>query len=276
MDPNSKHLAEIQTWMQQALMFPGQADLQEETVMHIAPSRTLSASQRLAIYQRGYVARLLQCLEGQFKALCHALGKELFDDFGIAYLRQYPSTSPTLALLGARFPDFLRETRPDQEADEKEPWIEFMIDLAQFEWDLYSMFDAPGHEGKAYAAASEAEENLRIQPCFSIHQYDFPVNVYYSAVAGGRDPDIPSSREHFIAIVRKDFRTAVFDLLPPQYTFLQKMTAGSTVQEALNSTATIYNKPEKEAREAWVDWKKAWMEAGFFIANPCPSTTYQF
>ncbi len=267
MDSNSKHLAAIQAWMQQALMFPGQADSQEGAVMHIAPSHTLSAAQRLAIYQRGYFARLLQCLEGQYKALCHALGKELFDDFAKEYLRQYPSTSPTLALLGAHFPDFLRETRPDQEAAEKEPWVEFMISLAQFEWDLYSMFDAPGHEGKAYASTSDAEENLRLQPCFSIHQYDFPVSSYYSAVAGGKDPDIPAPQEHFVAIARKDFRTAIFDLLPPQYTFLQEMMAGKTIKEALTVTAGTYNKPEAAAREAWAAWKKAWLEAGFFIAN---------
>ncbi|MDZ4703816.1 MAG: DNA-binding domain-containing protein [Saprospiraceae bacterium] len=265
MDPNSKHLAEIQAWMQQALMFPGQTDSQEGTVMHIAPSQSLSAAQRLAIYQRGYFARLLQCLEGQYKALCHALGKELFDDFAKEYLRQSPSTNPTLALLGARFPDFLRETRPDQEASEKEPWVEFMIALAQFEWDLYSMFDAPGHEGKAYAGALDLEENLRLQPCFSIHKYDFPVSIYYNAVARGRDPDVPVPREHFVSIVRKDFRTAIFDLLPPQYTFLQEMMAGKIVKEALASTALAYHKSEKEAQEAWAEWKKAWLEAGFFI-----------
>lgn len=253
--------------MQQALMFPGKAGLPEDAVLHIAPSATLSASERLAIYQRGYYARLLQCLEGQFKALCHALGKELFDDFAREYLWKYPSSSPTLALLGARFPDFLSETRPDLEAAEKEPWIDFMIALAHFEWNLYVMFDAPGHEGKPYANASEAEEALRLQACFSLHRYDFPVSIYYSAVAGGKDPDIPNRQEHFVAIVRKDFRTAIFDLLAPQYTFLQEIQAGKTVNAALNATAMAYNKPEAEAKEAWAAWKKGWLEAGFFVTN---------
>jgi len=265
MDSNSKHLADMQAWMQQALMFSGQTTAPEDTVLYIAPSQTLSAAQRLAIYQRGYFARLLQCLEGQYKALCHALGKELFDDFAREYLHQYPSKSPTLALLGARFPDFLRETRPDLEAAEKEPWVEFMIALAQFEWELYTMFDAPGHEGKAYASALDAEGSFQLQPCFSIHQYDFPVSLYYSAVAGGKDPEIPNPQEHFVAIVRKDFRTAIFDLLAPQYTFLQEMMAGKSVKEALTATASVYNKPEKEVEKAWAEWKKAWLEAGFFI-----------
>ncbi|NUN99260.1 MAG: putative DNA-binding domain-containing protein [Saprospiraceae bacterium] len=267
MEPNDNQLGDIQVWMQQALVLSGQATSPDDTLRHIAASKTLSAPARLAIYQNGYYARLLQCLEGQFKALCHALGKELFDDFGRDYLRQYPSVSPTLALLGANFPDFLQQTRPDLNETEKEQWVEFMIALARFEWDLYSMFDAPGHEGKPYAALSDSDESLRVQPCFSLHQYGFPVSAYYRAVANGADPDVPAPGTQFVAMVRKNFRTAVYELLPPQYTFLQELASGCTVQEALAVAARVHNKPEAAAQAAWTTWRKTWIESGFFIIN---------
>lgn len=102
--PASIGLAQVQQFMQAALVrqdgAPVDAPHAQQVQAHIAPGARLSAAQHLAIYQRGYYARLLQCMQGQFKALGHALGPQLFADFAREYLRQTPSRSPTLALLG--------------------------------------------------------------------------------------------------------------------------------------------------------------------------------
>lgn len=257
-------LSEIQSWMQQALVHSGATTERQDILTHIAPSPTLSAPERLAIYQRGYYARLIQCLEGQYKALCHALGKDLFDDFAREYLKLFPSQQPTLAILGQHFPDFLRQTRPDKDADEKETWIDFMIELAQLEWDLYTIFDAPGHEGRPYADATYADDSLALQPCFFLNAYDYPVGEYYSALARGEDPDVPEAQESYVAIVRKNFRTSIFTLLPPQYYFLKNLQEGKTLKEALAATALQFNTSIETATNAWSHWRPNWLEAGFF------------
>ena len=177
-------LEQLQAWMQAMLVHSGCPTA--ETLLHIEPSPTLSPPERLAIYQRGYYARLIQCLEGQYKALCHALGKELFDDFAREYLLQCPSGSPTLAVLGEQFSAYLESTRPDKDLETKELWVDFMVDLARFEWDLYRSFDAPGNEGKPYAAPDSEDSKLRLQPCFFLHRYRFPVSAYYEGVARDR------------------------------------------------------------------------------------------
>ncbi len=259
-------LSELQAWMQDALVYSGSTTQKEDILAHIEPSHTLSAAQRLAIYQRGYYARLIQCMEGQFKALCHALGKDLFDDFAREYLAVYPSQSPTLSDLGTRFPGYLASTRPDKDEAEKEEWIDFMVDLAQFEWDLYVMFDAAGNESKPYATDTCDDDTLRLQPCFSLHTYRFPVSGYYNEVAKGNDPEIPLQQQSHIAIARKDYSIGIFTLLEPQYVFLSEMKRGATVNEALVIIARQFNAEPEAANKAWKEWRLGWIRNGFFIA----------
>lgn len=261
------HLAGLQTWMQAALMLSGPLPTREDIDRLIAPSPTLSARQRLAIYQQGYYTRLVQCMESQFKALYHTLGKDLFDDFCREYLKQYPSQSPTLSALGARFSHFLNDTRPDKDAEEKEVWVDFMIDLARFEWDLYLVFDAEGQEGKPYADDLSPDESLGLQPCFYLREYRFPVSPYYHAVAQGNDPEIPDAGQDWVAFVRKNFRIGIFSLSAPQFTFLQEMNQGRTVAEAIHQTGRFYQAPLPEIQSAWAMWKATWLDAGFFITR---------
>jgi len=261
-------LKDMQAWMQEALVHSGATTQREDILAHIEPSDTLSAPQRLAIYQRGYYARLIQCMEGQFKALCHALGKDLFDDFAREYLELYPSQSATLSDLGTRFPGYLAGTRPDKEDAEKEEWIDFMVDLAQFEGDLYVMFDATGNEGRPYATDTCHDDTLRLQPCFSLHTYRFPVSGYYNEVARGNDPEIPAPQQCHIATARKDYSIGIFTLLPAQYTFLSEMKKGVAVNEALAITVHQFNATPEAAGKAWSEWKQHWITCGFFIAVP--------
>ena len=265
--PNKKdmQLPALQEWMQAALIFSGQKTATAEIQQYIAASDRLSAAQHLAIYQRSYYARLLACLQQQYKALHAALGGALFNDFGNAYLKTYPSLSPTLSELGSRFPAFLQQTRPDAAGDAQEPWIDFMIDLAQYEWDLYLLFDAPGHEGKPYASRSTPDENLILQPCFSLKKYNFPVNVYYREVAQDPEALIPNKEITFIALCRKDYRIGSFRLLPAQFYFLNLVRREISLPTALEKTANQFNIPTDKVAQAWNEWKDDWINAGFFI-----------
>ena len=102
----------------------------------INDSSRLSAEIHLSIYRQSYIARLRECMKNQFSALAFALGEELFQMFADQYLESYPSGSYTLNNLGKNFPAFLEETRPDAESEEKESWIDFIIELAKFEYSL--------------------------------------------------------------------------------------------------------------------------------------------
>ncbi|SMC27872.1 hypothetical protein SAMN02745857_03005 [Andreprevotia lacus DSM 23236] len=264
-------LTELQHFMQQVLMSSDNRGREAQIARHIAPGPRLPAAEHLAIYQRAYLARLLQCMQGQFKALNHALGPALFRDFAADYLREQPSSSPTLAHLGAGFADYLRRNRPD--ADAPEDWIDFMIELADFEWSLYTLFDAPGAEGSGYASVDDlANPALRLQPALLLRQYRFPVNHYYQQVADEQDPDHPDPAPVCVALVRSHYRSGIFSLRPLQYELLQRIALlqpGQPFQLAVRHTLDQLGPAGHATVQQWL---LAWVQAGFLVINQ-PYTT---
>ena len=253
---NAEHppLGSLQAWMQKALIFPRQVS-GEETGLHVEASARLNPAQRLGIYQRSYYLRLLKCMQEQFPALCHALGAELFTDFAREYLQACPPESYTLYDLGRRFPDYLETNRPDRHEPTRETWIDFMVDLAHYERQLFVLFDAPGHEGKPYADESTPDHLLRLQPCFALGDYRFPVAWYYHQVRDAKAPQLPPHEQSFAAMVRKDYLTQTVPLLPHHYKFLSTLARSRNVDWALIPNVI----------------RQRWLEAGFFIEDETAS-----
>ena len=270
MSETYESLHDLQRWMQQALIFPQHA-AGEQIQQIVASSSRLSGAEQLAIYQRSYQNRLLQCMREQFPALCHALGADLLTDFAREYLQTYPSVSHSLYDLGRRFPAYLEETRPDREeiGNQRESWIDFMVDLAQFECDIFAMFDAPGQEGKPFANVDSPDSQLRSQPCLALGDYRFPVAWYYHEVRQNHDPPFPPQQRSPVALVRKDYLTHTFPLTVVQYTFLEALQSGKDVEQALRIAAQEAALPIEQVRQSWSksgSTRQRWIEAGFFIA----------
>ncbi|MEA5472215.1 DNA-binding domain-containing protein [Spirulina sp. 06S082] len=269
MKETSPSLQALQSWMQNALIDPQQAS-REQIKGIIASSSRLNSTQRLAIYQRSYHIRLLKCMREQFPALCHALGADLFNDFARQYLQTYPSISYTLSDLGKRFPAYLEETRPDRQetSDKRESWIDFMVDLAQFERQLFILFDALGHEGKPFANLHSPDSCLKLQPCFALGDYRFPVAWYYHEVKQNNDPPFPPLQRSPIALIRKNYLTHTFSLTGVQYIFLQALSRGLKIEEAIAVAAREAAQPREQVYRSWAQagsTRERWLEAGFFI-----------
>lgn len=268
-------LQAIQRWMQDALIFPRQTSA-TETQGHLLDSPRQSAAERLAIYQRSYYLRLLDCMRAQFPVLCHTLGEALFNDFSGEYLRSYPSKSYTLFDLGLRFPDWLEENRPDRDAPPKqrEGWIDFMVDLAHFEKTIYTLFDAAGNEGQIYADASTNDEDLHLQPAVRFTTQRFALSPYYHAVRDAQEaPVSPPVPTHYL-FVRRDYRIKVLALPPIQFAFLQHMNKGRSVDAAFSQVAQEFNTCEAELKQAWAGEKgvrRLWCEHGVFMSRRQPS-----
>ena len=261
----------IQQWLQNTLIFPASTSTQE-IEKHLKPSPQLNAAQRLGIYQRSYYLRLLQCMREQFPALCHALGDQLFTDFAREYLQTHPSESYTLYDLGRRFPHYLEQTRPDKDEPQqaRESWVDFMIDLARFERQLFVLFDAPGHEGKPFADETVPDHLLQLQPCFALADCRFPVAHYYHQVRKGNNPAFPPEERSTIAIIRKNYLTRTLLLTPTHHAFLMLLQQGHEIVNALDMIALQLALPTDQVYESWIATdgiRKRWLDAGIFAVN---------
>jgi hypothetical protein len=262
-------LPAAQRWLHDALVFPRGLD-NAAIERLLAGSGRLAAADGLAIYQRGYFLRIASCMREQFPASCHALGEPLFNDFVAGYIRERPPESHTLYDLGRRFPAWLEENRPDQDRapEEREGWIDFMIDLARFERQVFVMFDAPGHEGKEFADAATRDACLRLQPCFALGAYRFPVAAYYHAVRLDRPAPEPAPGTSFVALVRSDYVTRTIPLNEAQYLFLSAMADRGGVEDGIDAAARHLGIGADDVRQSWhAAERQRWIDWRFFIAS---------
>ena len=97
-------------------------------------TESLSASARLAIYNRGYFYRLLEALASVFAETKRALGQAEFERIGLAYLAQHPSDHAAVERVGRSFAGQLRTTPGVPSA---------LADLAALEWARLCALVAP-------------------------------------------------------------------------------------------------------------------------------------
>ena len=260
-------LLELQQWMQAALVDP-QGTQRQEIESRVRATSRLTPVAALSIYRNSYSLRIAACMRDQFPALCYALGEGLFNDFVADYIRQAPPESYTLYDLGRRFAGYLQANRPDLKASEPEPWVDFIIDLARFERQVFSTFDCPGAEDLQLAGLTTPDTALRPQPSLSVAAYGFAVGGYYHAVRQDLSPSPPEREQVYLAVLRKDYVTHTIPLSLPHFLFVQEMCRGRTVQAALGVVAQQLQQPRAYVEEAWQDAaeiREGWIKAGFFL-----------
>ena len=268
-------LANFQQWMMEMLLDPyqqlGQANgkLPEELqgsrldaiVNH---SEKLPAHQHLAIYQRGYIARLRNCMAQQFSALEYALGPELFSAFADEYLSVHPSHSYNLAELGNGFAAFLQANRPDQGEAPKEDWPDFMIELAALENLISIAFEERAEEDYTLATLETTEASLQLLPVVYLMPSRFPVRWFYTEFKHEREPEIPGLQESYCLIMRHDYKISLHDLPKEQYQLLSHLKEGHDLIKAKSLYINQAGISAAEFDKVWSQWKQRWIEAGIF------------
>lgn len=264
---NEQAVNQWQNWMLDALIKPSEVKA-NDIEQRFTSSPNLSAAQCLGIYQRGYILRLTKCLAEQFPALCHALGKPLFDQFALKYLQECPSDSYTLYELGRRFPDFLQQDRPDKDLppEARESWIDFMIDLASYEQLHFKLFDAPGHEGNPWPERDIKDDKLKVQPCFELASYRYPVAWYYHTIKENPDAAFPPLQTTYVALLRKDYHVTTFPINRVHYQFLKQLRSCGDVSESITFVSKVNQTPVDLVQNSWRnEVRNRWIEAGFFV-----------
>jgi hypothetical protein len=287
LNTKGRDLGTIQRWMQAALMHPvgvaeGIATAEARRHLDVAAdevetvltrSRSLPALDRLAIYGHAYRARLLECLGDEFPALKHALGEELFDAFASEYLERYPSRSYTLFQLGAHFPLFLAETRPDLEDGTEADWPDFLIDLATLERTFSEVFDGPGVEGNDLLEGDQLrgipperllEARLVVVPCLRLLALRYPVHHYLTAVRRSENPNPPQPVDTWLAITRRNYTVHHYELSRPACALLHALLAGASLAKAIRRAIEEAGADLDPLPNNLWRWFHDWAAEGFF------------
>lgn len=105
------NLRDLQRWM-----LAGITGRSVAPAMLVKDTTPLSVQDRLGIHARGYIAKLVGHLRGDYPMLRAHLGDDLFDLFATAYIQARPPSSYSLFHLGDGFSDFLERTQPPNAA----------------------------------------------------------------------------------------------------------------------------------------------------------------
>lgn len=233
----------------------------EDVVNH---SKKLSATAHMAIYQRSYIARLRHCMAQQFSALEYALGEDIFCALADEYLAARPSHHYNLALLGEHFAAHLQANRPDGNKDEKEDWIDFMIELAKFEYTLGLIFEEKAEEDYQIAKLTDPEIKLKLVPICYLFHFQFPIRWFYTEFKNGNSPDLPFESESYCLVLRHNYKLAMYDLHKEQFEFLTLLKSGKNMDVA-KTEFEKNNEHNAEAFESvWPIWKDRWIGANLF------------
>jgi hypothetical protein len=282
-------LYQLQRWMQTVLMHPGGVEhgmtsAEAREIIDVEPaqaesvitrSQSLDALERLAIYNRAYFARLLECLRESYPVLAQTLGEDAFDSFAIDYLQRFPSRSYTLNHLGKYFPRYLAESRPSDEDTPAPGWPDFVIDLARLEWTYGEVFDGPGIEGqptldiealRAISAEQWPQTRVIPVPCLRLLELRYPVHRYYSAARRKQTVEVPEPGETLLAITRLNFVIRRFELSRPQFVLLEALTSGFPIGRAVGRAAESAGDDGAQFARLLRKWFRLWTAERLFLA----------
>lgn len=278
----------IQHWMQSVIMHPegveagidssrarSVIDVSIDHVEQVICRSTAQTSiERLHVYANAYFARLLEVLTSEFPALVYALGEDLFQDFALGYLQQFPSQSYTLSDLSAKFPEYLAITRPPRESAETEPdWADFLVDLATLERTYSDVFDGSGVEGKHLLDASDLREialdhwpgvRLVPVPCLKLIHLRFAVHEYATAVRHKEQPDLPEPSPTWLVVTRRDYVVRRIAVTEAEFAALAALVGGGTIAASLDAAQNRWQSDYDQLASEVQRWFRDWSAAGYF------------
>jgi hypothetical protein len=227
----------------------------------ILPSKTLTAVERVGVYQGMYLLRMVEALEGDYPAVAHFLGDEAFAELVTRYVTEHPSSSYTFNRLGRAFPEFVREAKGVKKKA-------FVADLARLEQAVTEVFDAAQSPAWPVAEIAGIAEDawpravFRPVAAFRLLAFGYPVNAYFQSVKDDNHdhPDV-ARKATWVAVWRKSYEVWRLDLGKPAYEFLHALTKGRPFGKAVTDAARgLQGNPGEQLFR----WLRDWVAEGMF------------
>jgi hypothetical protein len=276
-------LANIQKWLTSIIVKPGTLNdkilladkhygVNNEAVIRSSIKQT--SEQKIGIYARGYILRLMECMEAEYSALCNLLGEDLFHTFARAYLLKLPSTSPDLYDLGLNFPAFLKASQPQNIDTKQSEQFDLPIDLAILERALAEAARVKGLENRTTNNDAESDllylfntTNIIASPSLRLLKLGWPLADYVKAIYRQEDAEIPNKQASLLAISRRNYRVNFQEIEPWQWYFLQNLQTANNYMEAVINTADETTIPKDTLMADLLLWMPVATNFGYIYKN---------
>lgn len=293
------NLALLQREMAAAVMMPLTADeeMRRETpdgrstpavaAAFIAPNSSLSAFERLEIYNRQYWFRVLGALAEDFPALRSVVGGRAFSALSIAYLSEHPSRSFSLRNLGSHLPRWLI-ANPHYAGRR----YRVAIDVARVEWAFIEAFDNGERAPLTLEQIStlDGDSRLALQPHLQLVALEYPIDDLVlglhhhekrqTSEAGVQHEDeneapakLPPMRRQptWLAAHRVDFSVYYLRLKREEFETLSAIRSGMPLSQAIEAGIIRARVPSARRPELVRQWFTAWSELGWICGRDVES-----
>ncbi len=294
MNAEPMSLAELQREMAAAIMQPLTADEDMRTYAadgramtavaesFIAPNSSLTAFERLEIYNRQYWYRVLGALAEDFPALRAVVGSSAFDALSVAYLTAHPSRSFSLRNLGSKLAEWLAAN--PRWAGRRH---RLAVDVVRIEWAFVESFDSAERTPLTLdqIATLYAGSHLALQPHLQFIALDYAADDLVLALhdrekrqaseAGMKHEESANApaklsklrrRATWLASHRVDLSVYYRRLRREEFTTLSAIRRGLPLAEAIETGFADSRIPEMRRPQCVREWFANWAELGWICA----------
>ncbi|MEW5797844.1 MAG: DNA-binding domain-containing protein [Bacteroidota bacterium] len=235
----------------------------EEAYLNVLPSKTLSPVERIAIYRRMFVLRMVDSMAIDYPGVQHFFGEERFKEIVMEYVGKYPSHSYTLNHLGRKFPQFIKELLLDQK--------EFLYDLARLELALTENMDAPQSpiltRDELSSIKQDEWEFASLVPieALTLMEFIYPVADYLRAVMDEEPtPNEIAIEKNWVVVYRKEYTTWFKQLMHEEYVLLNELCSGTPLSKAFDLLVQHFPQKQAELEKYVFEWFSDWVGRGMF------------
>jgi Putative DNA-binding domain len=273
-------LIALQNWLVARIVAP-QAHVKsasDDADKYVCEAGALSAIARVAIYEDGYFARLVECLRDDFPVTADFVDTQLdeainFTSLARGYIVAYPSRSPNLNRYGGSFSAYLHRIAKDDNPGLTNAQATFCADLAALEWALVEVLHAqcasplPGDALATVPADKWSHARFVASNAVKLLTTAYPVNTYFQHCKDSEaSHSMPAPLTSTTLVYRTELTLWRMPLTPPMCVLLQALLRGESLMDAMTA---LENAISSEAEGADVaakigTWFRAWAEGGVF------------
>ena len=200
--------------------------------------------QRLQVYQNNFKLSLTSNLKAVYPVIEKLVGEQFFNYACNEFIKKFPSEQGNLHEYGSEFSDFLSEFEPAKS-------LEYLPDMAQFEWAYHQVFHEAGAGKLDLQSLQDVDEALYSQIEFKLHPATrliysrYPLLQIWQANQSEEPETIELlQKDYYFLVARRNNENIFQDLEQIDYAFLHLIMQANTLGEISEGLLTNFKDTE--------------------------------